>query len=608
MDDRDKKNALSKGSLLKSPQHVYRIEEVLGAGGFGITYKVSAEVEVGNIKVFTYFAVKEHFLKDACERAANGSVCYSNPSKEKVEESRRDFMAEAKRLNRLSGKHRNIVCVNEVFEANNTVYYVMQYLENESVRKLVRSKGQMSEMEALAVILPIARAVAFLHDNRITHLDIKPDNIMLNLARKGEELIPVLIDFGLAKHYDKSGKPTSDIRVQGCSDGYAPQEQYAGISVFSPEADVYALGATLYYLLVGKDPVIATEQSASNIVRCLPEGLSERTRQAILKAMSKDKNDRTPTATEFVRSLEKTYVLPVGYLLRSPNACYQILQVENEKANYIQYRARLYNSLSEGQTPNRKQGTVELVSYVIKEEYDRQTDSRTENGGVQKPVTDSGGKASDFITQAWKDTGLQRECDVSFRNGDVQCELFVANGTHYSVVKNSPHPSFPVFKVLLCVALLVGVVFIFKRPSPSPPPPPPPPPPPDVVVVGGDTLPVNASLPVVPDTVKPNSVRPDAVQPAPVKPPVQSAPSFQPTQAQRFKSAMEMPESQRLDALLALAKEGYVKAYCPLAELYIKRSEDAKADKWLQKAAKNKKYQAEALKWIGVLETRGFYE
>ena len=88
----------------------------------------------------------------------------------------------------------------------------------------------------------------------MSHLDVKPDNVMLKEDPETGETIPVLIDFGLSKHYDKNGKPTSTVRVSGFSDGYAPVEQYTGIYFFTPEADVYALAATLYYALVGKDP------------------------------------------------------------------------------------------------------------------------------------------------------------------------------------------------------------------------------------------------------------------------------------------------------------------------------------------------------------------
>lgn len=292
------------GTILKSPKFEYRIEEVLGKGGFGITYKVSTTVMFDKVPIFTYFTIKEHFVKDACERAEDGGVGYSKPLKSRVEESRADFLSEARRLNEISGKNPNVVPVSEVFEANNTVYYVMEFLNGGSLRDMVVKRGALSEEEALDIIRPVASAVSFLHGYKINHLDIKPDNVMFRVDYHTGARVPVLIDFGLAKHFDSEGHPTSTIRVQGCSDGYAPVEQYSGLQTFSPQADVYALGATFYYMLVGKAPVIATELQSDTVVKALPDSVSDTTRQAIVKAMRYNRNDRTPTVAEFLSDLE----------------------------------------------------------------------------------------------------------------------------------------------------------------------------------------------------------------------------------------------------------------------------------------------------------------
>lgn len=300
---------LKKGTKLKSPEREYTIEEKLGAGGFGITYRVSAFIMVGNVKIKTSFAVKEFFMSDSCERDSNNSVCYSNPVKNKVEEGRRDFLAEAKRLNKLSVSHPNIVHVNEVFEANNTVYYVMEYLDGGSLRTKVKQNGALNEQEALNMILPVIKAVDFLHQAKLTHLDIKPDNIMLRKDEETRKMVPVLIDFGLAKHYDDKGNATSTIRTVGLSDGYAPMEQYIGITTFTPQADVYALGATLLYLLTGKKPKIAGEITEREILAGLPNEVSDRTRQAIVHAMKEKKGQRTQSASQLYDSLTKNEVI-----------------------------------------------------------------------------------------------------------------------------------------------------------------------------------------------------------------------------------------------------------------------------------------------------------
>lgn len=286
-----KMNVLPKGHILKSPNYIYRIESVLGCGGFGITYLASANIKVGNVSVKGKFAIKEHFVSSDCERDPETSrVVYSNPAKERVENSRKDFISEARRLHKVSADHPNIVKVNEVFEANDTAYYVMEYLEGESLRSFVSKKGVLDEDMMLSIMNPIIKAVQYLHENRMTHLDIKPDNIMLTQDDNGK-IRPVLIDFGLSKHYDKNGMPTSTINTLGCSDGYAPIEQYAGITTFSPSADIYALGATMWFCLTGRNPKKSTDVDGSELSDSI-SGSSSEVRQLIEVACASNRGKR----------------------------------------------------------------------------------------------------------------------------------------------------------------------------------------------------------------------------------------------------------------------------------------------------------------------------
>lgn len=290
------KNFLYEGFILNGGQHPYRIVRVLGHGGFGITYLAQTRVSVGNINITAQFAIKEHFLKADCERDATTSrVQCSGPAQERVDTSRKDFLAEARRLHKVGVTHPNIVRVNEVFEANNTAYYVMEYLDGESLAAYVRRKGPLPEAEALAIMRPIASAVAAIHANRMTHLDIKPANIMLVTDEDGN-LRPVLIDFGLSKHYDESGEPTSTINIQGFSDGYAPIEQYMGITTFSPRSDIYALGATLYFCLTGQKPGKPDELAPGELAASLPAGVSAATRSIVEQATRLVKSQRPEDA------------------------------------------------------------------------------------------------------------------------------------------------------------------------------------------------------------------------------------------------------------------------------------------------------------------------
>ena len=326
------KYTLSIGAKLHSPKRTYTVEKVLGQGGFGVTYKVSANLQVENVTIRTYFAIKEFFMSDACERNENDSICYSSPVKDKVEESRKDFLAEAQRLNKISLEHPNIIHVNEVFEANNTVYYVMEYLDAGSLRSYVREHGSLSESEALSIMKPIMNAVDYLHQHRMTHLDIKPDNVMLKHDPDTGEIIPVLIDFGLSKHYDKNGNPTSTMRASGFSDGYAPVEQYTGIYTFSPQADVYALAASLYYALVGKDPAIATELSEEKI-RAAFNGKSNHVVSAIVEAMRMHKGERTLSVRKMLQTLDGVSSEPLNKTKQAKTHKTKRIKLEENEAH-----------------------------------------------------------------------------------------------------------------------------------------------------------------------------------------------------------------------------------------------------------------------------------
>ena len=286
-------NVLPVGYVLRGPKRTYKIVSVLGRGGFGITYLAEATLRVENVSMRVRFAIKEHFMSGDCEREGESMrVVCSRPAMERVGSSLKDFISEARRLHKVGVDHPNIVKVNEVFEANGTAYYVMECLEGESLRSYVKAHGPLSEEEMLAIMRPVVDAVRYLHAARMTHLDIKPDNIMLT-RDEADRLRPVLIDFGLAKHYDKDGRPTSTINILGCSDGYAPMEQYAGITTFSPAADCYALGATMWFCLTGKTPKKSTDLVEGELAREIADEVSPATLEMISSACRLNRRERT---------------------------------------------------------------------------------------------------------------------------------------------------------------------------------------------------------------------------------------------------------------------------------------------------------------------------
>ena len=271
----------------------YRIVRFIGSGGFGCTY------EAEHVMLKKRVAIKEFFMKDHCNRDATTSQVSisSQGAKELVESFKRKFIKEAQTIAAL--EHPNIVKIHDVFEENGTAYYAMEYIEGGSLSDYVAQHGPMSEQLALRYIGQIASALEYLHSRQMNHLDVKPGNILLNASNDA-----ILIDFGLSKHYDEEGHATSTTPV-GISHGYAPMEQYEQNEIwnFSPATDIYSLGATLFYLLVGVKPPKASEVLNDGLP-ALPGYISPGTRAAIEAAMQPRRKDRPQSMSEFLGLLQ----------------------------------------------------------------------------------------------------------------------------------------------------------------------------------------------------------------------------------------------------------------------------------------------------------------
>ena len=293
---------LKPGSLICGGK--YRIEKVLGQGGFGITY-LAEQTSLGR-----RVALKEFFMKEHCDRETSTSYVTvpSAGSRELVERFREKFIKEARQIATFENSH--IVRVIDVFEDNGTAYYVMEYLDGKSLEAIVREQGSLAEADAVKYIRNIADALSEVHARNFLHLDVKPANVMLN--KNGEA---VLIDFGISKHYDDSGNQTSS-GLMAFSDGYAPLEQYnrGGLSDFTPAIDIYALGATLFKLLTGMTPPHASVINNDGLP-VLPQEISPAVRNAVETAMQPRRKDRPQSIADFLALLdkeEKAAVLPVN--------------------------------------------------------------------------------------------------------------------------------------------------------------------------------------------------------------------------------------------------------------------------------------------------------
>ena len=276
----------------------YRIERVLGQGGFGNTY-------VGyNTEFEETVAIKEFFMKGVTERNAN-STTVSVSNSENVDsflQQKEKFKKEARRLRQLKNPH--IVKVYDLFEENGTAYYVMDYVDGENLsERLKRTSQPMSEEEVNEILPQILDALKTVHDAGIWHLDLKPANIMIDKFGQVK-----LIDFGASKQMDpqKGGATTST--AISYTNGYAPREQMEqNYDKFGPWTDIYALGATLYNLLTNQRPPLPTDIdddiSEDKHVALPMLGVSDKMKQFVIHLLSTSIKQR-PTS---VAALEKNY-------------------------------------------------------------------------------------------------------------------------------------------------------------------------------------------------------------------------------------------------------------------------------------------------------------
>ena len=302
-------NQLNNNAILCNGK--YKIERVLGQGGFGITYlakqKVSVAGALGSIDAEIEVTVKEFFMKELCNRdeASSAVTVPSTGSAELVEKFRQKFIKEAKNISKLN--HPHIIKVLDVFEENGTAYYVMEYIGGGSLSDLIEKKGTLTEEETLKYTRQIASALQYIHSLNMNHLDVKPGNVLL---RQNGDV--VLIDFGMSKNYDVAGDQTTSSPI-GVSVGYAPIEQsrVGGLGTFSPATDIYSLGATMFKMLMGQTPPEATAVFDEGLPD-LPAEVSDTTKKVIEKAMQPRRKERYQTIEEFLTALngEQPQLLP----------------------------------------------------------------------------------------------------------------------------------------------------------------------------------------------------------------------------------------------------------------------------------------------------------
>lgn len=273
----------------------YLIGRILGYGGFGITYKA---FDVLNQCVC---AVKEFVPIGVVARQGDGMqvTVTSKSNLEDFEHGKRRFMEEAEVLKKLTDVP-EVVQVMDYFMLNNTAYFVMEYIEGATLKQLMKSYGgRIPLFNAVSMIYRAGMALDQVHRRGgIFHRDISPDNIMVTADNRVK-----LIDFGNAKHIIGKRSQTLSVILKH---GYAPPEQYSSASSQGSYTDVYALAATLYYVLTGVMAPSAPDRFSGEGYRALKEldpAVSAELSEAVDHALILNGKNRTQSAAEFVAPL-----------------------------------------------------------------------------------------------------------------------------------------------------------------------------------------------------------------------------------------------------------------------------------------------------------------
>ena len=308
------KNALPTGHVIDK----YRIEDVLGSGGFGIVYRARHQ-ELGDV------AIKEYLPPHTAVRDGTEVHPIDSQSRQNYDEGLRRFLEEAKRL--VQFNHPNIVRCRDFFRANGTAYLVMDYEDGLPLSELLRRREEqgnpLSGDEIKKIILPLLDGLSVVHSHDVLHRDIKPNNIFIR--RSTEQ--PVLIDFGAAKQ----GFSEHSKSVWAYTQGYAPPEQVEQDGKLGPWTDIYAIGAVMWRIVASDNPLKAEDraiaQARGNLDPMKPavdlgEGRYPTAMlQAIDKCLSLQEKDRYQSVADLGQVLleEKHHTPQQEKLVDAPN-------------------------------------------------------------------------------------------------------------------------------------------------------------------------------------------------------------------------------------------------------------------------------------------------
>ena len=372
----------------------YTIEDVLGQGGFGITYLGMDELHKKKV------AIKEFFPQGIVTR----NIEYEDTvtvtlvgEKENYDKGKERFLKEAQTMAMFS-KDKGIVKALDFFEINNTAYIVMEYLEGVTLKQYLRENERIDAEDLVELLVPLIEALDEIHSQGLIHRDISPDNIMVLPDGRIK-----LMDFGAARDYTEFGEKSLSIVLKP---GYAPPEQYQTHGVQGPWTDIYALCATMYKCITGENPPDAIDRLVDDHLKKISAfgiSVSPQIEKAIIKGMSVAANDRYQNVGDFCEDLYG------GYEERSVLGAEESQrQVETELAEQsVEDKADMLKD----EVPQEKYPTTEavqesekLISEELSENAGLTSEENEAGNGIESETSNSGNKVPERILEKERDS------------------------------------------------------------------------------------------------------------------------------------------------------------------------------------------------------------
>lgn len=312
--DSQSSHSLSPGTELS---HNYIINNILGEGGFGITY--SGTIRLTGEKV----AIKEYFPNGLAHRECIAdNACQIVPfigSEEAFLKGCQHFLNEASILKEFQNLN-SIVSVKDVIETNGTAYLVMEYIDGITLKQYVKENGALTFQELLPLVKPVIHALIQVHKQGLIHRDISPENLMIGIDNQLH-----LIDFGAASIENGHEDKTMTVILKS---GYAPPEQYLSNGKQGAWTDIYALCATMYMTLTGFAPPESIRRIQHDDLPSLAELADITSWQAA--AIEKGMNLTAADRFQNMESLYQALIIP-PMEMNSKRRSYQNSSIEENK-------------------------------------------------------------------------------------------------------------------------------------------------------------------------------------------------------------------------------------------------------------------------------------